>query len=239
MTDEKGKSTGGKELVLNSIVGGIASGVTASIVALATQFGLRNIDIGLNLPIPVNIHWTIWITIGVCIYILGCYIIELRYQRNEMLRRVFKVPLWTDLRAFGEQPAANASYWALILIPTIVYLSKLKLPWFTIPLLPFPLNFKLAYFASWFIAISLITFTVFCPKELRRKNPLENVRTVNMVLNNVEHPKIVVERDEEVIDEELDRSSLAVRTVCFGFYMLGTVAVVVILIRSARVVFNA
>lgn len=232
MSEESSKSTGWKELFLSSAIGSIASIVASFIFALA-QFWLSNFNIS------INIHWTIWIAIGITIYIIGCYVVELKYNKNEILMRVFKVPLWTDLRAFGEQPAAKSSYLALILIPIIAYLTKLNLPWFAIPLLPFPLNFKLAYFASWFIAISLIVFAVFCPNELRRKNTLEKVKTVNLVLNNVNYPRIVVEQNEEVIDEQLDRSSLLVRTLCFGFYMFGTVAVLAILIRSAGVVFNA
>ncbi|MEO1147881.1 MAG: hypothetical protein AAFY26_20055 [Cyanobacteria bacterium J06638_22] len=232
MSEESRKSSGGKELVLSSVIGAVASIIAASISALA-QLGLSNVDTS------INIHWTMWIATGIFIYIVGCYVVESKFTGNALLHRVFKVPLWTDLRAFGEQPAAKASYWALMTIPIVAYLSKLELPWFTIPLMPFPLNFKLAYFASWFIAISLIVFAVFCPKELRRKNSLDKVRTVNLVLNNVEHPRIVVEQDEEVVDDELDQSSLLVRAICFGFYMLGTVAVIAILFRSAKVVFNA
>lgn len=232
MSEESKKPSGGKELVLSSVISAIA-GIITALISASAQLGLNNVNIS------VNIHWTIWIGIGIVIHVIACYIVEVKYNNNEILRRVFKVPLWTDLRAFGEQPAAKASYWALIIIPIVAYLSKLNLPWFTLPLLPFPLNFKLAYFASWFIAISLIVFAVFCPKELRRINPLEKVKTVNLVLNNVDHPRIIVEQEEEVIDEQLDQSSLFVRTLCFGFYMLGTVAVLAILIRSAGVVFNA
>jgi hypothetical protein len=108
-----------------------------------------------------------------------------------------------------------------------------------VPNYQFPLNLKLAYFASWFIALSLIIFSVSCPVKLRKKNLFDKVRTVNLVLNNVRNPEIAISGEEEEEDPALDNSALVLRTTCFSFYVFGIVTFVIILFRSALVVMSS
>jgi len=126
-----------------------------------------------------------------------------------------------------------------VLIPIIAYLvatNPLKLP--LLENVELPLSFRLSFFASWFFARALIIFTVGCPKEFRQYNPLENAKTINLVMNDVVSPRVVIEQPQEVDDPYLDKSSLELRAVAFLFYVLGLSVATIILFRSAWFVIN-
>lgn len=207
--------------------------IGASITAIFLKIGSDRV-----FPFFASIHWLAWVAIILVAYLLSSALIQWKKPNRPFLIKVFRVPLWSDLRAFGEQPTAKLSYWALIGIPIVVYLIHSRIISFFAPDWSLPVNLKLTYFASWFIAIALVLFNVACPKEVRRKNPFEKVRTVNLVLNNVDRASIIVESDNEEIPQDVDEALLGLRALCYSFYVFGTVTFLVILLRSAIVVFK-
>ena len=212
-------------------------------ILLSTLAGVVGylIDVGLfaNISLFQNLHWTIWVAGTLIIYLLISFLVDKYDSGQGPLNRIFRIPLWTELRAFGEQPTAKFSYWALLIIPMLAYLARTHYFSSIVSNYQFPLSLKLAYFASWFIALSLIIFSVSCPTKLRNKKLFERVKTVNLVLNNVDSPNISIRDEEEEIDITLDQYSLVMRTLCFSFFVFGIVTFLIILFRSALVVFNA
>lgn len=192
---------------------------------LATLIGiLANIAFSKVLPLLLRVHWTIWVSLALGSYLIVCYIFERKRPITPIIGKIFRIPLWTELRSFGEQPAARISYWILIAVPVMVYAIKSRLITLVAPDLELPLNLKLTYFASWFIALPLIVFKAVCPKEIRRTSPLDKVRPVNIVLNNVGQPNISIEAEEKEIESDIDGSLLEMRTLCFSFYTFGTMS---------------
>ena len=212
------------QLLTSTLVSGLAS-------LLGLFFSFIQI-----IPMLAKIHWLAWVAITLGVYLVTSFCIQWCASPTSPLRGIFRIPVWSDLRTFGEQPAARLSYWALVGIPVLIYLIHSKLVSFIAPDFVLPLNLKLTYFASWFIAIALVLFNVACPCEARRKNPFEKVRTVNFVLNNVEKPQIIVEGENEEVPPEVDESLLGFRFLCFSFYAFGTVTFLIVLLRSAMVV---
>jgi hypothetical protein len=186
-----------------------------------------------------RIHWTLWVAFALGVYLLICYLVACKKSGSSVIKKIFSVPLWSSLRAFGEQPAAKISYWVLIFVPVIVYATRTKT--FSIIAKDFelPLNLKLSYFASWFIAIALVLFKVSCPQEARKIHLFEKIRSVNIVLNNVPEPRIVVQSENEEVNEIVDGSLLEMRALCFSFYAFGTVTFLMVLLRSADLVLSA
>jgi hypothetical protein len=206
--------------------------------ALASLLASRN-ALGALVPWLARVHWTVWVCSVPALYAIGCYISDRIHTTTETATALLRVPVWTQLRAFGDQRVARISYWALVLIPIIAYLvatNPLKLP--LLENVELPLSFRLSFFASWFFARALIIFTVGCPKEFRQYNPLENAKTINLVMNDVVSPRVVIEQPQEVDDPYLDKSSLELRAVAFLFYVLGLSVATIILFRSAWFVIN-
>jgi hypothetical protein len=157
-----------------------------------------------------------------------------------VLKSVFRVPAWTELRSFGDQRLAKASYVVLMAIPIISYLiSTNPLDWSSFANFQLPLNVKMTFFASWFFSMALILFTVGCPKQFRKTDLLGQAKNINLVLSEVHKPNILIQEESEFVDPVLDESSLEVRTLCFLFYGLGVIYSVIILIRSAIFVVNS
>jgi hypothetical protein len=213
------------------------STVISVVVSLIPMLGYVGIE--QQLPSLKNVHWTILTASVLLIYLLSCFLVEKFAPEGSTFRKLFRIPAWTELQAFGDQPAAKFSFWALIVIPSFAYVVKTNYFSSLLPGYQFPFNLKLAYFASWFLALSLIIFSVSCPPIIRKKNPLDKVKTVNLVLNNVENPSVSIKTDEEPIDKTTDQSSLLLRTLSFSFFVFGILTFVIILFRSAAVVLNS
>jgi hypothetical protein len=220
--------------------------ISSFAVALATILGalvdaLTNIAVVTkSLPALARVHWMIWVCSVPFLFAVACYVNDRRPEAKRLLKSIFRVPTWTQLQAFGDQRVSRISYWALALIPIIAYFvstNPFKLN--ALDNFVFPLSFKLAFFVSWFFSVALVLFTVGCPKEFRLTNPLEDAKTINLVLNEVNQPRIVIEQPHPVDDPILDNSALELRAVSFLFYVLGLAVFIVILLRSAWLVVNA
>jgi hypothetical protein len=182
-------------------------------------------------------HWIIWIYITLLIYTFIGLLLE-AFSNIQFLKNIFIIPEWTVLRSFGEQSAAKLSYYALLLIPILVYSTNLKIEWLNLLIAPLPLNIKLTYFASWFVAISLIIYSISSPKTLK-KNPVEKLKTLNLVLNNIDGSNIKITTENDPITEEEDQSLIVLRAICFYFYIIGVISAVIVLIRGAILVVDA
>ncbi|WP_028886838.1 hypothetical protein [Teredinibacter turnerae] len=212
----------------------ILVGALASILA-GVAVNAANVLISGYVPILQKWHWTSWFWLGVCTYVLSCMVADVRYRSKK--RPGFfgwlTVPVWSALKAFGSQPVAKVSYVVLLIVPVLAYFSKPEIMGLPFNLLPLPLNLKLSYFASWFFAISLIIYASTCPKEINKINPVEKIRTLNVVLNQISDANIKIEGENEDIDPVHDLQNLGARTLCFLFYGLGAAAAAIVLFRSA------
>jgi hypothetical protein len=186
------------------------------------------------------VHWTIWICALPLLFAVTCYVNERRPLEKRWLKAVLRVPTWTQLRAFGDQRVSRVSYWVLALIPITAYIvSSNPFRLSILDNITLPLSLKLAFFASWFFSIALILFAVGCPKEFRQLHPFEGAKTINLVLNEVRDPRVVIQPPQLIDDPELDSSALELRAVSFVFYVLGLAVAIIILFRSAWFVVNA
>lgn len=182
-----------------------------------------------------QIHWIVWITLTLSAYLGTSFVVHWRSSSTSSWRRIFRIPTWSALRSFGEQPVARLSYWALVGIPILVYVSHSEPISALLPTFTLPLNIKLTYFASWFIAIALVLFSTACPQEVRRKI-LGKAQVVNIILNDTVDTRVAVQGEGEVVPAEIDESLLGFRALCFSFYAFGLIAFLVVLVRSAGTV---
>jgi hypothetical protein len=216
---------------INFLTSTIISGI-AGVISSISYFGIEWL-----FPIFYKIPKLLWLIIFLILYIATCLIVEKKQLQAPKIRKLFRIPLWSELRAFGEQRFAKLSYYALIIIPLMAFCYDKKFFGFAFSnYFSFPENLKLSYVSSWAIAIALLVFSVSCPKDLRRIRVFDKVRTVNLVLNNVEKPRIIITQDEPADDPILDKSSLLLRAICFLFYSIGVVVLLIILIKSANLV---
>jgi len=186
-----------------------------------------------------QLHWLILFTSAISLYALACYAANKIYPNGEgPIRTVFRVPSWVELRSFGDQRLARISYFALAAIPVVVWFitdNPIHLDWMNG--LSIPLNLKISFFVSFFIAIALVLFNVGCPKEFVRRNIFEGTKNVNMVFGNADRAVVQVSQDDQdFYDETLDLSKLEMRASCWLFYLLGLSFSVVLLFRAARLV---
>lgn len=219
--------------------------VTSILSASISLLGLlvKNVDL-------INFEWVntlkfpnfsiiIWIGLFAGLYIITALVIESKSKRRErFINKIFRVPVWSELRNFGDKNVAKVSYLGLILIPLFAFFYNKDLNGMVISeLITFPENLKIIYFASWSFSIALILFGIGCPKEIRIVKSIENAKNVNLILNNVKSPRIVVQ-DESGQFPHLDSESLFLRGICFLFYVIGIVLTLIVLIRGANLVFN-
>ncbi len=216
--------------------------IIASIIGVLLSIGASTNALTTLVPVISNVYWSIWICSVPALYAIFCYINEKIVETKLFSSSVLHVPMWTQLRTFGDQRIARISYWALVLIPVIAYFVSVNpMKVMILENIQLPLSFRLSFFASWFFSIALIVFTVGCPKEFRRQNPLENAKTINLILNDVNSHKLIIdiEQPQEVDDPELDKSALELRATSFLFYVLGLTIALIILFRSAWFVVRA
>ena len=218
----------------------ILIGAFASILASLFASGAHTL-ISKYVPVLQQWHWTSWFWLGVSVFVLSCMVADVRYRSLARPRYLgwLTVPAWTALKAFGAQPVAKVSYIILLVVPVLAYFSKPEVMGLPFNLLPLPLNLKLSYFASWFFALSLVIYASTCPKDIKKINPVDKIRTLNVMLNQISDANIKIEGENEDIPQELDIQNLGARTLCFLFYALGAVAGAIVLFRSALKVLYA
>jgi hypothetical protein len=150
------------------------------------------------------------------------------------------VPVWTQLRGFGDKRVARISYFALALIPTAAwFVSENPLNYEVLETVTLPIGIRLTFFASWFFSVALILFVAGCPREFRLTTPLEHARTVNLVLHESPNAGVNIESPKEIEDPALDSRMLELRATCFLFYVLGIAVSAIILCRAAWYVTKA
>lgn len=224
-----------RALLVTSILGAVASVVgTFLSAAIASDFASD------ALPFLSAIHWTIWVCSVPAIFTIACYVNDRLPEDRRRLPWVLSVPVWTQLRGFGDQRVARISYIALAAIPILSYfVSENPLNIAIFETLTLPLGFRLTFFASWFFSIALILFVSGCPKPFRQSHALEHARTVNLMLQESPSAQVIIDSPSDVEDPALDSTLLELRAVCFTFYILGISVAGIILFRAAWFVTRA
>lgn len=171
-----------------------------------------------------SLHWYIWVCLSALIYpFFGAIANSVTAGSS---RPASFIPAWSQLRSFGDQRLARASYAVVLLIPiaayfvvedpiNVLHLGKMKLP----------LNVKLSYFSSLFFSLALLAYSVACPASFRRHE---------MASSNKEAPSRTIQ-----LSELSDNDRLIARSVAFALYLIGIVLGIIVICRSALYVVEA
>ncbi|UYO38023.1 hypothetical protein KQX62_14885 [Rhodopseudomonas palustris] len=221
-----------------------AAGIVSALVGVLANFAFGRLDDlrtigGTGVAFVSQLHWLILFTLAIMLYALGCFLISMYHPHpNGPLRSIFRVPSWVELRNFGNQRIAKASYFALGILPVAIWFvsdNPLKTSW--LKDISIPLNIKISFFISFFVALALLIFTVGCPKDFLRKNVFAGTKNVNLVFGSADRAVVqVAQNEDDFYDEALDFSKLELRAACWLFYLLGLSLSTVLLFRSAHMV---
>ena len=204
-----------RALLVTTLLGALAS-ILGTVVSVAASDLAQD-----TLPFLSKIHWTIWVCSIPALFAEACYINDRRPEEKRKFPTLVSVPVWTQLRGFGDKRVARISYVALAMIPMIAYaVSENPFDIKVFESLALPLGFRLTFFASWFFSVALILFVAGCPKPFRHVETLEHARTVNLVLHESPSANVIVDSPSEVEDPALDSSALELRAACFIFSLL-------------------
>ncbi len=218
--------------MITSILGVLTSLISAGILKSITNLAFLEEVKFPSLPLVA------WIGISASIYCLIGFVLNLSIKNKGLFHRIFRIPIWSELRNFGDQNIARVSYLGLILIPVTAYFYNQNINGFILAdHFTFPENIKLIYFASWSFSIALFTYSIGCPKLIRKERKLDKARNVNLILNSVTDTNVLIE-DEKVEHPELDIENVLIRTLSFLFYLVGIALTIVVLFRGASIVYN-
>lgn len=240
--DDKTQETANQKTAEKSahfLISNVLSISIAVVTTLISAFAIPGTERVFDLTIsPIDL--IVSVLVLNCIYVATSYGLSKFGKTSGLMKLVFRIPSWLELRNFGDHRVARVSYIALVIIPVSAYFvvdNPLRLEILNDAALP--VNGKISFFVSFFLSVALIIFAVGCPKEFHRKSPFEGAKTVNIVLNSVTETVVKVNEESENFDTILDESKLEFRAFCWLFYTLGLLLSVVLLIRAALYVMHA
>jgi hypothetical protein len=203
------------------------------LVTVVISVPFRNLEISSDsLPPPVVVlvdfigsqHWSTLVCLSALIYPFFGALVDLATAGRSSPTSF--IPAWSQLRSFGDQRVAKASYAVMLLIPIAAYLV-IENPFNLSQLgrLRLPLNVKLGYFSSLSFSLALLGFATLCPASFRRHEVAGS--------NKGGHSRALQ------LNELIDNERLLARSLIFAFYVLGIVLGIIVIIRSAQYVASA
>ncbi|MDO5970875.1 hypothetical protein Q4Q35_13765 [Flavivirga aquimarina] len=236
MSEQEHKPTQRKNKGISFLITTTIGILTTIPLGIATLISYYRPDVFNKIQFP-TLPLVSWIFLWVLIYCLISLWIEKKYK-GSFINKIFRIPVWTELRGFGDDRVSRISYFGLIIIPIIAYLYKTDIVGFNLSeAINFPQNIKLIYFASCFFSLALILFTIACPSKIRKYKKIEKARNVNILLNNSDKSRVLVEDNEEEFPN-LESLSLGARMTCFTLFLTGIALTIIVLIRGAILVYE-
>lgn len=157
-----------------------------------------------GLPIEVSVLFVFSTLLGL-FCILSSFL-------NKRLPSRMQIPSWRVLASFFEKISISVSYVTLAFIQTVAYVFSLELMEVGIlKEIPFPINLKLVFFASWFLSVALILFSV--------TNPIKGARKED--------------------SPDRNNSLVFLRALIFWIFLLGMTCSTIVFLKGAWLVFNA